>query len=64
MDLFKFGPKFGPYHYAELPSYKRVKWGRLTGPSLIRDFEAQLKAMNLKVFSIVVRKGEKGDKSI
>ena len=25
MDLFGFGPKFGPYLYAELPSYKRVK---------------------------------------
>ena len=30
IDLFEFGPKFGLYHYAEFPSYKRVKWGRLT----------------------------------
>ena len=30
IDLFVFRPKFGPYHYAELPSYKRVKWGQLT----------------------------------
>ena len=37
MDLFEFGPKFGLYHYAELPSYKRVKWGRLTGPSLNKE---------------------------
>ena len=34
MDLFGFGPKFGPYHYARLPNYKRVKLGRLAGPSL------------------------------
>ena len=25
MDLFGFGPNFGLYQYAELPSYKRVK---------------------------------------
>ena len=39
MDLFGFGPKFDPYHYAELPSYKRVKWGRLTGPSHVLLFK-------------------------
>ena len=32
MDWFALGPKFGLLHYAKLPSYKRVKWGRLVGP--------------------------------
>ena len=25
LDLFRFGHKFGIFHYAKLPSYKRVK---------------------------------------
>ena len=35
MDLFRFCPKFGPYHYERLPRYKRVKWAQLAGPSQI-----------------------------
>ena len=42
MDLIGFGPRFGPYHHAEIPSYKRVKWGRLTGPSHMGHCQSRL----------------------
>ena len=42
MDLIGFGPRFGPYHYAEIPSYKRVKWGRLTGTSHMGHYQSRL----------------------
>ena len=32
-DLFVFGPTFDIFHYAKLPSYKRVKCSRLAEPS-------------------------------
>ena len=30
--IFGFGPKYRLFHYAKLPSYKRMKRARLTGP--------------------------------
>ena len=33
LDFIGFWPTFGLFHYAKLPSYKRVKCGRLAGPS-------------------------------
>ena len=35
LDLLRFGPKFGIFHIAKVPCYKRVKWGQLAGPSVI-----------------------------
>ena len=29
LDFIGFGSTFGLFHYAKLPSYKRVRWGRL-----------------------------------
>ena len=34
LDFIRIWPTFGLFHYAKLPSYKRVRWGRLAGPSL------------------------------
>ena len=34
LDFIGFLPKSGFFHYANLPSYKRVRWGRLAGPFL------------------------------
>ena len=31
LDLIWFGPTFGLFHYANFPSYKRVRWGPLAG---------------------------------
>ena len=33
LDFNGLWPTFGLFHYAKLPSYKRVRWGRLAGPS-------------------------------
>ena len=33
LNIIGFWPTFGLFHYAKLPSYKRVRWGRLAGPS-------------------------------
>ena len=33
LDLFGFGHKLCLFHYAKLPSWKRVKWGWLAVPS-------------------------------
>ena len=33
LNFIGFWPTFGLFHYAKLPSYKRVRWGRLAGPS-------------------------------
>ena len=35
LDFIGFLPTFGLFHYAKLASYKRVKCGRLAGPSLL-----------------------------
>ena len=35
--LSDFFPKFGLFQYANLPSYKRVRWGRPAGPFLIQS---------------------------
>ena len=32
LDFIGFWPTFGLFHYSKLPSYKRVRWGRLAGP--------------------------------
>ena len=32
LDFIGFSPTFGLFHYANLPSYKRVRGGRLAGP--------------------------------
>ena len=37
LDLFGFLNKFVLYHYAILPSYRRVKWGWLSGSSHVVD---------------------------
>ena len=33
LNFIGFWPTFGLFHYAKLPSYKRLRWGRLAGPS-------------------------------
>ena len=33
LNIIGFWPTFGLFHYAKLPSYKRVRWGRLAGTS-------------------------------
>ena len=35
LDFIGFLPTFGLFHYAKLPSYRRVRWGWLAEPSLI-----------------------------
>ena len=35
LDFIWFWPIFGLFYYAKFPSYKRVRWGRLAGPSHI-----------------------------
>ena len=35
LDFIGLWPIFSLFHYAKLPSYKRVRWGRLAGPSYI-----------------------------
>ena len=35
LNLIGFWPTFRLFHYAKLLSYKRVRWGRLAGPSVM-----------------------------
>ena len=49
LDLFGFWHKFGLFCYAKLPSYKRVKWGRLAEPSHNLSFTTNVK--NFKYFT-------------
>ena len=37
LDFIGFWPTFGLFHYTKLPSYKRVRWGRLAGPQSHKD---------------------------
>ena len=33
LDVIRFWLTFGLFHYEKLPSYKRLSWGRMAGPS-------------------------------
>ena len=37
LNIIEFWHTFGLFHYAKLPSYKRVSWGRLARPSHIKS---------------------------
>ena len=39
LNLFVFRPKFGLFHQAKSPIYKRVELGQLAGPKLVQNSE-------------------------